>query len=330
MDFLWPGILPLLGLIPLMGALYLWSLRRRRRFAVRYSSLALVREAMGHQSSWRRHLPFALFSLALASLVFTLGRPVAVVPIPTEQSTIILALDTSGSMSAVDIPPSRLAAAESAARFFIQHQKAHTQIGLVAFAHSAEVIQQPTSDQEALQNSVESIVTGRDGTAIGSGILKALDAIAAVDKSVAPTVTDPNSQLAPTPVAKGAYAPGIIVLLTDGENTAGPSPLETAKQAADRGIRIYTIGYGTDKGLTPGKGIHTEIDENPLKQIANMTGGEYYIAASAGDLRNVLSRLPTHLITKHETWEVSVIFAALGAVLAALAVGTALRWHPLP
>jgi Ca-activated chloride channel family protein len=355
MEWLWPGFLFLLGLIPLLIAAYIWVLRRRRRFAVRYSSLALVREALPHSSRLRRHLPFALFLLAIASLVIALGRPVDIVSVPTDQTTIILSIDVSGSMRSTDIQPSRLGAAEEAALSFIQRQKSQTQIGLVAFSNIAELIQPPTTDQEALQVALGSLTVGRR-TAIGSGILKALDAIAEVDNNVAPSVTDTSPGPAPTPVPHGAYAPDIIVLLTDGVSNAGPLPLDAAQQAADRGVRVYTIGYGTMNGSVPfgggrqprgggqfggggffggggrqsGGGFRTGIDETTLKQIAAMTGGTYYSATSAGELQNVFRNLPTYLITKHEIAEISVAFAALGALLAAIAIILSLVWHPLP
>ncbi len=363
MDLLWPEFLLLLGLIPLMVGVYIWMLRRRRRFAVRYSSLTLVREALPHQSRLRRHLPFALFLLALASLVIALGRPVAIVSVPTGQTTIILAIDVSRSMCSTDIPPSRLEAAEAAALSFIERQQSTTQMGIVAFAGFAELIQPPTTDQEVLQAAIESLATGRR-TAIGSGILKSLDAIAEIDKTVAPSVTDTSSRVKPTPVPKGAYAPDIIVLLTDGVSNAGPLPLDAAQQAADRGVRVYPIGFGTANGSIPSCGLQFQgrepfggdpfgggnpfgggqgfggggqfggfrrgIDEATLKQIAEMTGGTYYAAESAGELQNVFQNLPTYLITKHETTEISVVFTALGALLAALAVALSLIWHPLP
>src|SRR5262245_26222817 len=241
MDVLWPGLLLLLGLLPLIIVAYIWMLRRRRRFAVRYSSLALVREALPRYSLLRRHLPFALFLLALASLVIAAARPVAIVSVPTGQVTIILAMDVSRSLCSTDIEPNRLLAAEAAALSFIQSQKSGTQIGIVGFAGFAELIQPPTTDQETLQDVVESLTTGRR-TAIGSGILKSIDAIAEIDKSVAPSVNDNSPGVAPTPVPKGAYAPDIIVLLTDGANNAGPEPADAAQQAADRGVRVYTTG----------------------------------------------------------------------------------------
>lgn len=340
MVLLWPGFLLLLGIIPLMVLGYIWMLRRRR-FAVRYSSLSLLRQAIPRQSRLRRHLPFALFLLALTSLVIAFGRPAAIVSVPTDQTTIILAIDVSGSMRATDIYPSRLAAAEDAALSFIQRQKARTQIGIVAFLGFAELVQPPTTNQEALQAAVEGLYTGR-GTAIGSGILKSIDAIAAIDRNVAPSVSDPTVEFQPTPVPKGAYAPDIIVLLTDGVATTGPPPLETAQQAADRGIRIYTIGFGTEngglafgggQGFGGGRGFggrfRMGIDEETLKKIADMTGGKYYLATSAGELQNVFDNLPTYLITKHEVMEISVGFTALGALFAAIAILLSLIWHPL-
>jgi len=345
MSFLWPGFLLLLGVVPLLIAAYIWALRRRR-VALRYSSLSLVRAALPRSSRWRRHVPFALFLLALTSLSVALARPVQIVSVPTGQATILLALDVSGSMRQNDIPPSRLEAAQAAALSFIQSQRAGTQIGVVAFAGYAELIQQPTGDQEALQGAIESLTTGR-ATAIGSGILKAIDAIAEIDKNVAPSVADSARESQIPPVAKGAYAPDIIVLLTDGVATTGMPPLEAAQQAADRGLRVYTIGFGTENGSPQfadpggfgggrgggqfgGRGFRRGIDEDTLKQIADLTGGRYYAASSASELLKVFQSLPTYLITKHEVTEISVVFAAGGALLVALALALALRWNPLP
>ncbi|HEY0070078.1 MAG TPA: VWA domain-containing protein [Chloroflexia bacterium] len=343
MTLLWPGFLLLLGLVPLIIGVYIWMLRRRR-VALRYSSLSLVRAALPRYSHLRRHLPFAIFLLALSSLIVALGRPVQIVSVPSGQATIILALDASGSMRQTDIAPSRLQAAQAAALSFIQQQKPTTQIGLVAFAGYSQLIQPPTSDQEALQIAVESLNTAR-GTAIGSGILESLNAIAEIDPNVAPVAPATSSGPQPTPVPKGAYVPHIIVLLTDGVATTGPFPLDAAQQAADRGVRVYTIGFGTEAGSpgfgpgggfgggggrSGGGGFRRGIDEETLKQIADMTDGEYYAASSADELLKVFQELPTYLITKHEVTEISVLFAALGALLVAGAMALSLRWHPLP
>lgn len=352
MDLLWPLSLLLLLVIPLLIAAYVWVLRRRRRYTVRYSSLDLVRAALPRYSRLRRHLPFALFLLALGALVLALSRPVAIVAVPTSRATILLSLDVSRSMCSTDIPPNRLQAAEAAALKFVERQKASTRIGLVAFAGFAELIMTPTTDPELLADAIESLTTGRR-TAIGSGILEAIDAIAEIDGSVAPSVRT-SADIAPTPVARGAYVPSIIVLLTDGASNVGPMPLDAAQQAADRGIRVYTIGFGTEFGGEMncfsqsadrdfyggggggpffgggGGGFRRGIDEETLKQVSDMTGGEYYSAESADELQAVFENLPTSFITRHEVSEISVFFAAAGALLAALAVGLALLWHPLP
>lgn len=353
MDILWPISLALLGLIPVLIAVYIWLLRRQG-VAVRYSSLSLVREALPRQPWVRRHLPFVLLLLALANLAFAASRPVTIVSVPTGRATIILALDVSRSMCSTDILPTRFQAAKDAALSFITRQEPGTQIGIVAFAGFAQVVQAPTTDEELLQDAVESLITGHR-TAIGSGIISSLNAIAEIDQSVAPVTTDSLFSSSSAPVPRGAYVPDIIVLLTDGASNTGILPLDAAKQAADRGVRVYTIGFGTERGspnpfcgrqmtgsepLDPGwgnrgggfggRGFRRGIDEETLKQVADLTGAEYYSAESADELNNVFQSLPTYLIMKHETNEISVMFAAAGALLVVAAVITSMLWRPLP
>jgi Ca-activated chloride channel family protein len=361
MDLLWPWFLLLLAIVPLAIAAYVWMLRRRRRFTVRYSSLSLVRAALPRTSRWRRHLPFALFLLALTSLVIALGRPVAIASVPAGTTTVILSMDVSRSMCSTDVPPNRLVAAQEAALSFIRRQPATTQIGIVAFSGFAAMLQAPTTDQEALQSIIESLTTGRR-TAVGSGILKAIDAIAESDPSIAPSVNGSGGP-APSPVPNGAYAPAIIVLLTDGASNQGPPPVEAAQQAVDRGLRVYTIGYGTASGglmdcsgqfgiggqgsqfggdpfggggmfMEPygggGGNFRRGIDEDTLKKVADMTGGEYYSAESADELQMVFQELPMSLIMRHEVTEISVAFAAIGALFAGVAIALSMLWNPLP
>jgi Ca-activated chloride channel family protein len=346
MDLLWPGFLILLGIIPLLVIVYIWILRRKQKYVVRYSSLTLLRDIIPHHSNIRRHIPFALFLLGLCSLIIALSRPVTIISLPTNQTTIMLAIDVSGSMRSRDIQPTRLQAAENAALSFIQSQKATTEIGIVAFSDFAEIIQPPTTNEQDLQSAVDSLMLGRR-TAIGSGILTSIDAIASIDHSVAPSVSNPESTPEPTPLPHGVYVPDIIVLLTDGVSNTGPDPLTAAQQAEDRGIRVYTIGFGTPNGYVDpgggtgggfggfgafggGRGFFTGIDVTALQQIAAMTGGEYYSASSAGELEKVFQNLPTNLIMKYETSEVSVLFVIGGAVLSMLAIGLSLAWRPLP
>jgi Ca-activated chloride channel homolog len=352
MSLLWPGFLYLLLLIPLIVAVYILILRRRQRFAVRYSSLSLVREAVGKQSWLRRHLPFILFLLALTSLVFALGRPVATVLVPSNKATVILALDVSRSMCSTDIPPNRLAVAKEVALSFVRNDNSGRQIGVVAFAGFAELIQPPTTDVRLLEDAITYLTPARR-TAIGSAILRSLDAIAEVDDRVAPSELGASTNPANPQQAPDEFVPHIIVLLTDGASNAGPLPLTAAEQAVERGVRVYTIGFGTTNNSSPmncgdddpfggfgqpfgggggfgGGGFRREIDEETLTQIADMTGGEYYIATSGAELLEVFQNLPTYVIATRETTEISVFFTAFAVLVAIIAMILALRWHPLP
>ena len=306
-----------------------------------------------------------MFALALAGLAVAMARPVVIASVPTNQTTIVLTIDVSRSMCSTDIAPSRIEAAEAAAIDFIESQGSSTQIGIVAFSGFAEIVQAPTTDRQMLLDAVRSLTTGRR-TAVGSGILDAIDAISEIDPGVARSWTGSSAGLPPAPVPKGAYAPEIIVLLTDGASNAGVPPLDAAQQAADRGIRVYTIGFGTadpgpqdlacgpnfigreplDNGGAGGGqgfggggqggfgggqgGFRRGIDEDTLRQIADISGGAYYPAESAEQLQGVFSDLPTNLITKHEVLEISVVFVALGALSGALALLLGRAWRPMP
>jgi Ca-activated chloride channel family protein len=357
-DFEWAGLLALLLALPVLVAVYAWSQRRRRPVGARYSSLALVRDALPGTPRLRRHLPFAAFLAALAALVLALGRPTVVLSVPSNEATIVLAIDVSGSMCSTDIAPSRLEAAEAAAADFVESQGARTRIGIVAFSGFAAVIQAPTTDREMLREALQSLTTGRR-TAVGSGILSSIDAIAEVDPNVALSIIPGRPGVAPIPVPPGVYAPDIIVLLTDGASNAGPDPLEAAQQAIERGVRVYTIGFGTADGgdRSPicarqfigreptfgggafgggfggggGQGtFRRAIDEETLRLVADVTDGTYYPAESAGELKEVFERLPSTLIAKSEAVEVSVGFVGLGGALCALALLLGRMWRPLP
>jgi Ca-activated chloride channel family protein len=258
-------------------------------------------------------------------------------------------------MCSTDIAPTRLEAAEEAAIGFVTSQRARTEIGIVAFSGFGAVVQPPTTDQKALVDAIHSLTTGRR-TAIGSGILAAIDAIAEVDPNVARSVIPGRPGAEPPPVAAGAYAPDIIVLLTDGASNAGPAPVDAARQALDRGLRVYTIGFGSVDGGAldptcrqqfignePGGGFGgggfggggggrfpRGIDEPTLRAVADLTGGTYAPASSAAELQQVFSNLPTTLITKRESLEISVGFVGIGGVLAAFGLLLGRAWRPLP
>jgi Ca-activated chloride channel family protein len=353
MAWLWPDLLLLLGLIPLIVAIYIWNLQRRHRFAVHYSSLSLVEKAHSQSSFLRRHLPFILFISALTSLVIATARPI----IPKEGlsgwTTIILTLDISRSMCMQDIKPNRLEVARGTALSFIQHPVLGTQVGIVAFAGFAALAQEPTTDLERLENTINNLTTGTE-TAIGSAILQSLDAIAEVDKRVAPSEEidiPPGASPEQPDLQKSkreGYVPHIIVLLTDGASNTGPSPLIAAQQAVERGVRIYSIGFGTtdaaiidcwnlflaDSPSSPGLESQVgggssgnEPDHETLRQIAEMTGGEFYSATSAAELQMVFQKLHNNIALSNQTIEISAYFAAIGALLATAVLALSLFWH---
>jgi Ca-activated chloride channel family protein len=351
MEYLWSSLLYLLFLIPILILVYIFILRRRKPNAVRFSSLSLIKTALPKQSQWKRHLPFALFLLAISSLIMALARPTSTVTLPSSSATIILALDVSRSMCSTDIAPNRLEAAKAAAMQFILQQDDNTQIGIVAFAGFAVVAQPPTTDRDLLANAIRNITTARR-TAIGEGILMSLDTIAGFDDSV----VSPYSQLEVVPLPEGQYVPAIIVLLTDGVSTTGIHPLEAAIMAQQRGVRVYTIGFGTANNESPmncsfssphgfdqftdpqffgggggggGGQFRREIDEETLKAVSGMTGGEYYLAESSEQLQEVFDNLPKQIFTVTETTEISVFFVIFAAVFILLAVIFSILWNPL-
>lgn len=347
MDWLWPDSLFLLGSVPVIVVLYILILRRRYRFAGRYSSLSLVREAALERSWVRRHLPFCLLVIALISVIVALSRPVSPINVLSGQTTIILALDTSRSMCMRDILPSRMTVAKSAALWFVQNPVLGTQVGVVAFAGFAELAQSPTTDVTSLENSIENL-TPATQTAIGSAILTSLDAIAKVDERVAPSkdvAATPESAQPLTPEEHG-YVPHVIVLLTDGASNTGPSPLDAAQKAAERGVRVYTIGFGTTNNVVmdcwhdeplgssdveppSGGSFGSTFDEVTLRQIAEMTGGKFYSATSAAELHMVFQDLHSYMALTNQTTEISAYFAAIGAFMASAALVLSLLRHPL-
>ncbi|MCA9969699.1 MAG: VWA domain-containing protein [Anaerolineales bacterium] len=358
MTLLWPWLLLLLLLVPLLIAAYVWMLRRRRRYVVHYSSLLLVRQALPRRARWRQHLPFALFTLGLTSLILTTARPAAVVEVPLSRTTIILALDVSRSMCSTDVAPNRLSVAQEAALAFIEAQETGTQIGIVAFAGFAEIIVPPTADKDRLTEAVENLTTSL-GTAIGSATLKAIDAVAEINPAVAPSGVNLRGDGAPPPPPEGIYQPEIIVLLTDGANSQGPQPLDAAERAALRGLRVYTIGFGTPEGgamvctrrqlgsdafgdgfggfgggFGPGGGGAFRrllvIDEPTLQAVADTTGGAYFRAENADQLYEVFRTLPAQIVLQTENLELSVLFALLGAIFAGAGVVLSLLWNRFP
>jgi Ca-activated chloride channel homolog len=342
MEFIFPSALWLLLAVPVVIGAYVLAQRRRQRYTVRFSSLTLLREAVGRGPGIRRHIPPALFMLGLAALLVAFSRPFTIAALPTNGATVILTIDASGSMRANDLKPSRFEAAKSAARAFVEKQASTTRIGVVSFSNNASLVQAPTTDKAAVLTAIDRLTTQRS-TAIGSGILVSLDAIAEVLgqdlPSAAPTPLAqsgravPGSSLrpSPTPVAPGQFAPAVIVLLSDGQNTAGPLPLDAAQVAVSRGVRIYTVGVGTPQGTSIGGGggggfFRAELDELTLRKVAKMTGARYFYAATETDLHDIYQSLDSMLVIKTEPVELTFLATAAGAGLLLLGGALSLLW----
>lgn len=351
----WPlGLAGLLA-VPLVFAAYLWQLRRRRLQAVVVSSAALVRAAAPSGWRWRRHAPAALLLASLALLGVAAARPQVRALVPISGASIVLAMDVSGSMCSTDVTPNRLAAAQQAVREFVRAQPEQTRIGLVVFSGFAQLAVPPTTERDDLLEAVDTLTTGR-GTTIGSAMLKSIDAIAEINPDVPAAGTPAGDELPPAgPSRAAAPVPEIVVLLTDGANTRGVTPQDAAKQAAARGVRIYPIGFGTQHpapmvctssqlggnlfenfgrggfgGLGRDGRSFLRVDEEALRTVAKTTGGQYFSAADAGQLQRVLRDLPQHVERQERDLDVSVGFAALGALLLLAALGAAARWSPFP
>lgn len=357
MTFIWMDMLWLLLLVPLLMAAYVWLLRRRRKAAVRYANLALVKQAMGRSVGWRRHVPPALFLAAITVLIIATARPAAVVELASSRATVILSMDVSGSMRARDIEPSRMEASQAAAKEFIRSQPADVQIGIVAFASAAVLVQAPTVDREALYQAIDAFDLRR-GTAVGSGVLVALktifpdedfdlngdprDALGLPSFSFGGsfdqpgrTGQTPDSLLSATepekhmPVEPGSYDSAVVILLTDGATTTGPDPVAAGRLAGDYGVRVYTVGFGSTRGDVVdfgGRSMRAQLDSATLQAIADATQGEYYEATSATDLTQVYKSLSTRLISEKKLTEIAFLFAGVGALLAGLAAGLSLWW----
>lgn len=356
MHVAWP--LALLGLlvVPMLGGYYVWQLGRRRKNAVRYSSVALLRDAGSGAATWRRHLPAAGLLGALALLGVATARPQAQVEVPLGRTTIMLALDVSGSMCATDVEPNRLSVAQDSARAFIADQPDGTRIGIVAFSNSAQTLVAPTTDRDQLTQAVDTLTTSR-GTAIGAAILQSIESIAEINPDVPSLDTDLDADgdapVDPGPSrGEGDYVPDIVVLLTDGSNTRGIEPLDAAPFAVERGVRVYTIGFGTtnpagmsctaeqlgSRSLDPDGGFgggggggggrgggFLLIDEPVLREVAALTGGTYHLAEDAEQLLQVFTELPRQVEMQTEDREITSWFALAGAALAAAAIALSLR-----
>ena len=339
MTFQWPTLLWSLILLPLLVLLYLWVLKRRRRTTVRLASLGVAKAALGKGPGWRRHVPPLLLLLALATLLFATARPTAVISLPLADRTIILAMDVSGSMRAEDVKPNRLVASQEAAKTFVNNLPREVRIGVVSFAGTAAVVQAPTTSREDVIAAIDRFQLQR-GTATGSGVILSLATLFPDHGIEIQHVTgqrnfpgrplgEPKDEKKFTPVPPGSYNSAAIIMLTDGQRTTGPDPMDAAKMAAERGVRVFTVGVGTKEGENigfEGWSMRVRLDEDTLKNVAAVTQGEYFFAGTAADLMKVYEGLSSRMVVERKETEITALFAALGALLAVLAAGLSVWW----
>jgi Ca-activated chloride channel homolog len=346
MRFLWPQLLWLLLLAPVMVVAYVLLIRRRKQQAIRYASLGLVKAAMGRGQRFRRHIPPLLFFLSEIALIIACAGPTALVTLPSRKETIIMAMDVSLSMGAQDVDPNRITAAQIAAKQFVEQRPADVRIGIVAFGATATLVQPPTQNQEDLLAAIDRFQLQR-GTATGSALYVSLQTLfpdADIDleslvfngglrsngaRGRALDAQPKTTKKALTPVPPGSYPSAVIVLLSDGRRTTGPDPLDAAHMAADRGVRVYTVGFGTEQGGSigfEGWSAYVRLDEETLKAVADITKGEYFYAGSSEDLKKVYQRLTTQLVLEKEQTQIGFVFAGIAAVFMAAALGLSLLW----
>lgn len=344
MKFLWPEALWAALLLPLLVLAYAWLLSRRKKLLLSYPALGLVKQALGSHGTWRRHVPAVLLLLALAASVLAVARPTAVIALPSQQSTIVLVMDVSGSMKAEDVAPNRITASQQAAKGFAQSLPEDVRIGVVAYGGTAHLVQAPTLVRQEVIDSIDRFQLQR-ATAIGSGLAVALATLfpqAGIDVSALETYSrNPAwrrpgadgqlpADLPSAAVPPGSYESAAIVLLSDGQNTTGAKPLEVAQLAASLGVKVFTVGFGSKEGVNiefGGWSMRVKLDEDTLKTIASLTQGQYFHARSGADLSSVYSALKSRLVFERKTTEITAFFALAAGVLTLLAASLSLWWY---
>jgi Ca-activated chloride channel homolog len=324
MTYEWPLLLWSLALIPILLLLYLLAQRRRRTYALRFTNLALLRDVVGRRPGLRRHIPPLLFLLGIGALLFGLARPSAVIAIPRDQADVILVVDTSGSMTATDLRPSRIVAARAAAEKFVQSLPPNTRVGLVEFSSRARLASPLTRDRAVVLSAIRGL-DADGGTAIGDGLALAIDVLR---RGATEAMAITPGAAAPAPES----APGTVVLLSDGASSAGQPPQQAATRANQAGVVVHTVGIGErNSGARVGARVPAELDERTLQEIARTTGGEYFYAAQAGDLERIYTGIGSRVSWTEERTEVTALASGLGTLLLIVAGLFSLRWlHGLP
>lgn len=338
MTFVWPEVLWLLLALPALVLGYVFLLRRCKVRTLRVSHLAIVSEAV-ERPDYRRHVPPVILLVSIAALVVATARPAAVVWLPGLEETVILAMDVSASMQATDVEPNRLAAAQRAAKEFVAGMPTNVRIGIVSFAATAAIVQGPTLDRQEVEEAIDRLRPG-PSTNLYGGIALSIAAMFPNDGIELEHFSDPKGESRssdkprPEPLEAGLVEPGsnrssAIVLLSDGQRTAGGDPLDAAQLAVARGIKVFTVGLGTPDGSIislRGWNIRVRLDEETLKEVARMTGAQYFNANSAQDLRTVYEGLSRRVVSQKTETELTGLVALVAALLMVIAAGLSMAW----
>ncbi len=324
MSFIWPWVLVSLLGLPVCAYLYMRLQRKRDVDAVSLGAMGVVRDGSATPVGRRRYVPPIIFLAGIAILAVASARPQLTLPLPRMEGTVVLAVDVSSSMAADDVEPTRLDAAKLAAKNVVDGRPASARIGIVAFGEGGLVVQPPTDDGDALDATIDRLEP-YSGTSLGQGVLTALNLI--VPDGAGPGSPDQASQYDTEP--RSAFAPALIVLLTDGENTNPPDPLEVAQTAIDRGVRIHTVGLGTVEGATievDGFSLFTQLNEPVLQEIALLTEGVYFAVEDTGDVPAVYEELETEFVVDSREVEITSALGGIGALLLLAGGALSLSW----
>ncbi len=317
MSFVWPFLLILMLAVPVLVLTYMWVQRRRRDLKARFGDMAWVTNVGGSKLGSRRHVPPMFFLAGITVLLFSLARPQAILSLPRLEGTVILTFDVSGSMAAEDLKPTRIEAAKAAASQFVKNQPSSVTVGVVAFSDGGITVQPPSDDRNETLDTIDRLVPRR-GTSLGNGILVALNTIALSEGDAAILKTSsPTETAEPVTDPQGWYPSAVIVLLTDGENNQNPDPIAAADLAADLGVRLYTVGVGSPEGIdldVEGFTVHTQLDEEMLRSVSDITGGQYYSASNEEELFRIYDDLKPKLSVRTEEMEITSILAGIGLV----------------
>ncbi len=326
MTFEWPFALVLLVFVPVIAFAYIAMQRRRSQYALRYASVSLVAQAVGKGPGIKRHIPPALYLLAVTALIIGIARPQATIPVPQDTGTVVLVIDVSGSMFAQDVDPNRMEATKRAARDFVENQPGGVKIGVVSFSDFAALVAPPTTERKQVLEAISRLRPQR-GTNIGAGLQVALDAIYEDQSDGDPVIT---GQPTPTPAATGLdVPPASIVLVSDGQSNTGPDPLDVVSEATSAGVKVYTVGIGTPEGTVlqiQGRNVFTRLDESTLQTVADQTGGQYFNAQTETDLRAVYEDLSREHVIENKETEVTFAFAGAALIFSMLAGTLGLVW----